>query len=259
MQSARKLLFAFICFLFVVLPFSTGLASSKQIIIAYGDSLTEGYCSNSSNYPFALDTLLSASGRQSTVVQCGLGGELSHHAVGRLSGTMKCNSVGVARGKCQYGDVFIWDYGCVNREQYSYLNGTRPDAILIWLGANDAIHRISPRTTTFNLKRMVQISRENKITPVLATLTPNFRRNYGYPDCETDLAHYNIPIRSLAGELNVPLADQCAALNDTWRSITCDGLHPTPTGDQYIAQEWLRVLPPPSLLNLAGMRLLLLH
>ena len=217
-----------------------------QLIVAWGDSLTEGVCTH--GYPEQLENQLGAAGRPATLVNCGLGGEVSKDSLTRLKQTLLCDAIGASRGYCVVGEQYIWG-SCEGRlwsrkGWYTYLNGQQPDFMLIWIGANDEIHRIDYHTTIFNLQEMIQVAKEYRITPLVATLTPDYK--YDMQDCTSGrLADFNSLVAEAASEQEVNLADQCRRANSDWPWINCgDGLHPNEQGNRdYIAPTWLAVLP----------------
>ncbi|NOQ47362.1 MAG: hypothetical protein GQ559_11965 [Desulfobulbaceae bacterium] len=186
-------------------------------------------------------------GRPSTHVNCGIGGELSTGSLRRLKSTLLCDGTAYDKGYCtDKTQKYIWgacDGNLWSRESwYTSLNGQRPDFILIWIGANDEIHKIGLNTTIYNIREMIRVSREYEITPLIATLTPI--GNYEMYYCEQGtLGGFNYTLKGLAGDENVSLADQCAAI-PYWTDNDCgDELHPNDKGNQTIARTWLKVLP----------------
>ena len=242
--------------LMILLALSSGAsavaADEKQLIVGWGDSLTEGlysltegFCTH--GYNEVLQTQMADVGRPSTQVNCGIGGEKSTDSLRRLKGTLLCDGTAYAKGYCtDKTQKYIW--GACNgnlwsrKDWYTSLNGQRPDFILIWIGANDEIHRISYSTTIFNVREMIRVSREYEITPLIATLTPDGK--YGEYFCDEHIiGGLNYELKGLARDEKVSLADECAAI-PYWTDNDCgDELHPNEKGNQTIARTWLRVLP----------------
>ncbi len=239
----------FFLFFYIAVEIAIGpalaYAAENQVIVAWGDSLTDGEFTN--GFADELQNDVEENGRDVTVVNCGYGGELSDGSITRLARTLKCDAyfAGGGRGYCEVDDNYIWQ-ACAGKDKdrtgwYTHLNGIRPDFILIWLGANDVIHGRSASTTAFNLEQMVNLSRQYRITPLLATLTPNGK--YSWPNCKTDLTAYNDRIKTKARNLATPLADQCHTIPYWTNNHAGDLLHPNNIGDAQIARTWFHALP----------------
>jgi lysophospholipase L1-like esterase len=222
------------------------------LIVAWGDSLTEGGVCNSvptNTYPSRLTELYAADSQSATVLNCGIGGESSAHALSRLKATMLCQGVAYERGYCtdpaqQYiwgsCDGHLWD----RSGWYTAYNGQKPKFILLWLGANDRLNRLNFSATLYNLQQMVLVSRQNGITPIIATLSPDGR--FDSADCTSGYqGAFNTLIRSDVSEkMDVPLSDQCLAVNNGWSWLSCgDTLHHTDTAYKaYVAPTWYNAL-----------------
>lgn len=198
--------------------------AQDQLIISFGDSITEGECRNACNgYPEILSKIIN---RPATILNAGKGGEMTHKGITRLRTILA-------------GDYTSY-LACNNTDEH---NGTRADFVLIMEGANDVFAGVSPSTVKFNLEIMINETRAAFVTPILATITANTRDGFG--GCNGPIiGPYNQVIRDLAREKNVLLADQCNATDSTWSSLSCDGLHPNLLGDQRLVATWLPILPP---------------
>jgi len=214
---------------FTLFLLCSGLAQGAELITAFGDSITEGYCRGVCHGYFeVLDSIMNADGRSVNIINTGLGGEVTKDGVRRI-------------------DIFLAenpDYSlnnhCPPQTQY---NGQRGRIFLIMEGANDAIHGLGWQTTKENLRSMINKSRAAGVIPVLATITPNYKYDFG--SCNSGiLGPYNNAIRQLAVEEDVILADQCNATDGDWRYMTCEGLHPDYSGDVRISNTWYSVMPP---------------
>ena len=208
-------------------PDSAGCA---ELITAFGDSITEGVCRGVCHGYFeVLDTIMDNSGRQVDIINGGLGGETTSAGVSRIDIFLADNP------------DYTYNNHCPPQTQF---NGRRGHIILIMEGANDAIHGVSAYTAQANLRIMIQKSRNAGVTPVLATITPNYK--YGFGSCNSGIVgSYNTLIRQLATSEGVTLADVCNATDASWGSMTCEGLHPTYDGDVVIANTFFAVMPPP--------------
>ena len=131
--------------------FSLGIAavlfiislSHADVIVCFGDSITEGYLATP--YPTNLQNMYgSSSGMQ--VINAGKGGENTYSGVSRLGGVLTAYS---------------------------------PNYVVIMEGANDVMSGISSATTVFNLNNMLEQTLAAGAVPILSTITPNIS-NSGY-------------------------------------------------------------------------------
>ena len=205
-------------------------------IIAFGDSITQGYKRDFDShcnpiewgimtwqngtrqdrwgYEPKLEQLVSGSTRiEARVYNWGHGGEKTPDGVNRIKEVLKHSG----------------------------------EYVLILEGANDVLNGISHPTTAFNLGRMAQAALDAGRKPVMATITPITGR-CRVPDRESQVENwYNPSIKSKAEELGVPLADQFYAMaypKPIWwdENTSGDELHVSDKGDQRMAQEWLETL-----------------
>ena len=180
-----------------------GLSTISQgaNIIAFGDSITRGYASESGGYPPKLNHLLNSNGKPSDVANYGIDGEKTTQGVNRIDSVMA-----------------------------SFAS----EIILIMEGANDVIWGISMQTSAFNLQEMISKAKAAGVTPVIATLLPNGWHNY-----ETDVAlAWNPMIKDLAGNNGIRLSDQYAAILPSWATANADDVHPNDAGYQIMANTW---------------------
>jgi lysophospholipase L1-like esterase len=187
----------------LVLSLFVAFAGSAQAtrIIAYGDSITRGFCSNTGGYPPRLQNLLNNNGKPATVINRGVDGETTNQSLNRL---------------------------------VSVLDSDNADLILIMEGTNDITAGFSVQATEFNLSRMIDLSGNRGVLPVLATLTPR-----SSPTAQSLVTGvWNPMIKNLAASKSVRLSDQFAGIISVWLSQTCDGLHPNDQGYQTVARTW---------------------
>jgi lysophospholipase L1-like esterase len=223
------------------------MAIGTELITAFGDSITEGFCYHTATchgYFEELDAIMDASGRSADIINGGLGGELTHGGVGRIDMFLAENPTYVKNNNCP----IQWQF-----------EGKRGRIILIMEGANDAIHGVSWNTTRDNLRYMIQKSKIAGVIPVIATVTPDYKYNMG--SCNGGIiGTYNNAIRSLAISEGITLADQCNATDGDWGNLHCgDGLHPGSSGDVRISNTWYSVMPSPPTQGINGTLLLLLR
>jgi acyl-CoA thioesterase-1 len=171
-------------------------------IVAFGDSLTAGYgLAANEAFPAQLQRALDAKGLAANVVNAGVSGDT---AVGGLS-----------------------------RLDWSVPNGT--DAVILELGANDALRGFDPAITRKALDTMLRRFQERKISVLLCGMVapPNMGAEYGraFNSIYPELAAQNEAILYpffLAGVAADPKLNQR------------DGLHPTAAGVAAIVD---RILP----------------
>jgi lysophospholipase L1-like esterase len=109
------------------------------------------------------------------------------------------------------------------------LAANKPKYAVIMEGANDVVEGISPSATSFNLKNMAQHAKDAGAVPIMSTITPNSQPNFA-PE------NYNPSIVNVAASNQVVLVDTYGRVINDWKNITTDGIHPTRTGAQIIAQ-----------------------
>jgi acyl-CoA thioesterase-1 len=168
--------------------------SAKPLqILALGDSLTAGYglADLKDSFPAQLERALIAKGYDVKIVPGGISGDTTT--------------------------------GGLNRLEWSL--AAQPDAVIVELGANDALRGIDPKLTENNLRAIVRrIQRDG--TPVLLAgmlAPPNLGRDYGnrfkalYPTIakETGVLLYPFFLEGVAAKPELNQADQ---------------IHPTPEG-----------------------------
>jgi acyl-CoA thioesterase I len=171
-------------------------------IVAFGDSLTAGYgLSINDAFPAQLQRALNAKGVAVKVVNAGVSGDTT---VGGLS-----------------------------RLDWSVPDGT--DAVILELGANDALRGFDPAITRKTLDTMLRRFQERKIPVLLCGMVapPNLGAEYGrafnsiYPDLAVQTGAMLYPF-FLTGVAADPKLNQG------------DGLHPTAAGVAVIVE---RILP----------------
>ena len=171
-------------------------------ILAFGDSLTAGYgVTPSQSFPAQLQMALEAKGHKVTVTNAGVSGDTTSGGLERLDWALD----------------------------------PKPDAVIIELGANDALRGIDPKVPRANLDKMLA-NLQAKGIPVLLTgmRAPN---NWGGDYTKSFDAIYP----ELAAKYAVPLYPfflEGVALDPSFTQP--DGLHPTGRG---VAEIVKRILP----------------
>lgn len=170
-------------------------------ILAYGDSLTAGYgLDESESFPARLEAALKARGKEVTVINGGVSGDTSRGGLERLEWSL----------------------------------ADPPDAVILELGANDALRGISAAETRANIHAMLTKLADRRIPVLLAGMRapPNMGADYGaefdrlYPDLagEFDIEFYPFFLDGVAAD---------PALNQA------DGMHPNAAGVEEIVKRML--------------------
>ena len=184
------------------LALSEAAAAGSVKVVALGDSLTAGLgLPANQSFPAKLEAALKARGHDVTVVNAGVSGDTASDGLARLD----------------------WSVG------------DDANAVIVELGANDALRGLDPATTRAALDKLLQRLAERHLTVVLAgMLAPrNFGADYArsfdaiYPDLA---AKYRVTLYPFFLEGLVSRSDLLQA----------DGLHPTAAGVDLIVG---RVVP----------------
>ena len=168
--------------------------NNPDTIAAFGDSLTNGSESPSAPYPARLTQHIGKS-----VYNLGVSGSLAIDNVGRVN---------------------------------EAINKYHPGIMLILYGVNDVIHSVAPSSAAAAVERMVEICKDNKVVPVLATYPlPTGHREFFAPPVRILNEH----IRDIAKRHGI----KCVNLEKEFGSnpdlFEEDGLHPNDHGTAIIA------------------------
>lgn len=214
-MSAREFLNVVAGQLFVILWLVAAVAGhpseavaddDRPRIVAFGDSLTAGLgVASEEAYPARLQRRLDEQGLRFRVINAGVSGDTTAGGVRRVDWVLK----------------------------------SRPNLIILELGANDGLRGLNLQETKANLERIVQRCQEASVTVVLAgmKLPPNYGSDYTkgfeaiYPALAKQYRLTLIPffLDGVAGS---------AALNQA------DGIHPTGEGYRVIADKVLDTVKP---------------
>ena len=214
-MSAREFLNVVAGQLFVILSLVATVAGhpseaiaddDRPRIVAFGDSLTAGLgVASEEAYPARLQRRLDEQGLRFRVINAGVSGDTTAGGVRRVDWVLK----------------------------------SRPDLIILELGANDGLRGLNLQETKANLERIVQRCQEASVTVVLAgmKLPPNYGSDYTrgfeaiYPALAKQYRLTLIPffLDGVAGS---------ASLNQA------DGIHPTGEGYRIIADKVLDAVKP---------------
>lgn len=174
----------------------------SYVIVALGDSLTEGYgIEKDKAYPALLQKMLHDTGHPEVVVKnAGISGSTTASATSRLKWFLK----------------------------------NKPDVIFLALGANDGLRGVPLAATKKNLKATITLAKKNHLRVWLAgmKMPPNYGEKY--------TSGFSKMFKEIASKENVPLLpfllDGVAGhpeLNQV------DGLHPNEDGHRIIAKKVL--------------------
>lgn len=170
---------------------AAGAATKK--ILAFGDSLTAGYgMALEDAFPAQLERALKAEGINATVVNAGVSGDTTAGGVTRLAWT---------------------------------LDQSKPDAVILELGANDMLRAVDPAETKANLKRMLAVLKARKIPVLLAGMKAMTNLGPGF------VIAYGGMYKALAKEYDAvyyPFFLEGVALKQ--ELLLEDGMHPSPAG-----------------------------
>ena len=172
-------------------------------IVAFGDSLTAGYqLPPNEAFPAELEALSKSRGLDVAITNAGVSGDTTADGLTRLD--------------------------------WSIPDGT--DAVILALGANDALRGLSPEESARNLDAMLARLKERKIAVVLAGILapPNMGADY-----ET---RFNAIYADLAKKHGVPLYPfllDGVALDSKLKLD--DGMHPNGAGTKMMAEKFFPV------------------
>ncbi len=182
---------------------SAAFAQSRPItIVAFGDSLTAGYgVKTSESFPVRLQMALEAKGHKVTIVNAGVSGDTTAGGLERLDWALD----------------------------------PKPGAVILELGANDALRGIDPKEPRANLDKMLATLKVKNIAVLLTGMkAPN---NWGADYAKS----FDAIFPDLAAKYGVPLYPfflEGVALDKAFTQP--DGLHPTGAGVVEIVK---RILP----------------
>ena len=172
----------------------SAIAAEPIKILAYGDSLTAGYGLDDVKqaFPAQLERALKAKGHDNvTVINAGVSGDTTSGGVSRLDWSL----------------------------------ASKPDAVILALGANDGLRAVDPGVTEANLRKIVARLQQENIPILMAGMLapPNLGRDYGkrYAGAFSTVAKES-------GVLFYPFfLDGVAAVPELNQA---DGMHPAPKG-----------------------------
>ena len=195
------------------LPTAAQPADTRRVLVAMGDSLTEGYgLPQEEGYPAKLEAYLAAQGQEWRVENSGLSGETSSGAKSRVGWVLKL----------------------------------KPDAVILEIGGNDGLRGIDPKVTKENISAIISAFQAEGVPVMLAGMKTlsNFGPEY------TNAFEAVYP--AVAKERKVPLIPFfLEGVGGDPKLNQDDKIHPTAEGYQVIVDtigptvnSWLKELPP---------------
>lgn len=183
---------------------STAQANTKKIIIL-GDSLSEGYgVSKDSAYPALLEKKLHEVGKkQWQVINAGVSGSTSASAVSRMKWLFK----------------------------------SKPEMMLLVLGANDGLRGLKVEETKKNLTAAIEYAQAQNVKVILGGLymPPNYGKEY--------TGQFKLMYSELAGKYKltfIPFVLDQVAGNPKYN--LADGIHPNEEGHKIVAENIFKIL-----------------
>jgi acyl-CoA thioesterase-1 len=173
-------------------------------IIAFGDSLTEGYGIDKQDaYPAQLEAELKSRGYDVTVVNSGYSGETSTGALNRVD----------------------W-----------VTQRSNPDIVILTIGANDAIRGIDLSITKSNIESIVDILEQENITVILSgmeiydnlgeTYTNEFREIYSQIAQDKNLTFIPLFLEGVAADPSLNIEDQIHPNKEGYNIVVTQNILP---------------------------------
>lgn len=190
----------FSIFLFISIP-----SHAEKKLIVLGDSLTEGYgVSKAAAYPALLEKKLHDSGKKDwVVVNAGVSGSTTASAISRMKWLFK----------------------------------SKPDVVLLVLGANDGLRGLKIEDSEKNLGAAIEFANQQKIRIILGGLymppnygiayTDKFKKMYSSLAVKYKLTFIPFVLDKVAGNPKYNLTD---------------GIHPNEEGHKIIAENIFQIL-----------------
>lgn len=181
-------------------------ADTRPRIVAFGNSLTAGLgVSRDDAYPAQLQRRLDQLNYHYRVINAGLSGDTTAGGLRRVP----------------------------------WVLSSKPELVILELGANDGLRGLSLEETRSNLSRIIQLLQQAGVTVVLAgmKLPPNYGQDYtnAFEAIYPALAkHYRLPL--------IPFFLEGVAASSTLNQV--DGIHPTKEGYRIIVEQVLTALSP---------------
>ncbi len=180
-------------------PGATGLGQAKRKLVILGDSLTEGYgVAKTAAFPALVEKRILKLGKRWQVINSGVSGSTTGSAPSRMKWVLR----------------------------------TKPDLVLLFLGANDGLRGLKVEESEKNLLAAIAIAKEANAKIILGGLymPPNYGADYRlkfekmYKDVAKAQGVQLIPfiLKDVAGQAHLNLAD---------------GIHPNEEGHKIMAEN----------------------
>ena len=205
MKFIRQKIIGLVLVIFGVTVFS-GITYAQTLIVALGDSLTEGFgVAKEEAYPHLLEQELLRKGHAVKVINAGISGSTSASAASRLRWYIRTN----------------------------------PDIVIIALGGNDGLRGLNVEHMKSKLAEAVELALSEKIQVLLAGM--QIPQNYGTEYTES----FRNAFHELAEQYNLQMipfllkgVGGVSSLNQA------DGIHPNPEGHQILTRTVIEYLEP---------------
>jgi len=181
------------------------ITSPKKILIL-GDSISDGYgVEADASYPVLLEKQLRTQDIQAQIVNGSISGSLSSSGPSRLKWQLK----------------------------------SKPDIVILQLGGNDALKGTPPQTIKENLRKTIQLAKQNQIQVLLAGM--KIFQNYGTPYANSFEGIFS----ELSREERIPLIPFILDGVGGKKELNLpDGIHPNEKGHSIITQTVYKHLRP---------------
>ena len=205
MKFIRRKFIVLVLVIFGIAAFP-GITYAQTLIVALGDSLTEGFgVDKEEAYPHLLEQKLLQKGHAVKVINAGISGSTSASAASRLRWYIRTN----------------------------------PDIVIIALGGNDGLRGLSVEHMKSKLAEAIELALSEKIQVLLAGM--QIPRNYGTEYTES----FRNAFYELAEQYNLQMipfllkgVGGVSSLNQA------DGIHPNPEGHQILTRTVIEYLEP---------------
>ena len=186
--------------------FLSGNALAQNLIVALGDSLTEGFgVSKEEAYPYLVEQELIRKGYSVRMINAGISGSTSASASSRMQWYVR----------------------------------VKPDIVILALGGNDGLRGLSVQHMKKNLEKAIKLASTNNIRVLLAGM--QIPLNYGQDYTKS----FRNAFYELAEQYQLPMIPFLLKDVGNVPSLNLpDGIHPNPEGHHIISRTVLGHLEP---------------
>jgi acyl-CoA thioesterase-1 len=186
-------------FVFISLCFPLIVFSAPRKFVVLGDSLTEGYgVARDAAWVALLEKKIKAQGKDWAVVNAGVSGSTTASAIGRMKWIFK----------------------------------SKPDLLLICLGANDGLRGLKPAESKKHLAAAIEFAQAQKVKVILGGLymPPNYGKEYA--------AEFRAIFEDLAKKYKIPFIPfLLEGVGGKSQYNLPDGIHPNEKGHEIISEN----------------------